>query len=122
MQLHGMSESIISDRDSKFTSKFWHELHRLLGAKLLMSTSFHPQTNGLSEQTIRSVSQILRSIVSPNQLDWIDKIPMVEFTLNSATSATTGFAPFKLNYGYLPRIIGGLHGTTKFVGVQEFAQ
>ncbi|GBE83164.1 Transposon Ty3-G Gag-Pol polyprotein [Sparassis crispa] len=122
VRLHGMPESIVSDRDSKFTSKFWRELHRLLGAKLLMSTLFHPQTDGLSERTIRSVSQILWSIVSPNQLDWIDKIPMVEFALNSAMSATTGFAPFELNYGYLPRMIGGLHGTTKFVDVQEFAQ
>ncbi|GBE77187.1 Transposon Ty3-G Gag-Pol polyprotein [Sparassis crispa] len=122
VRLHGMPESIVSDRDSKFTSKFWCELYRLLGAKLLMSTSFYPQTDRLCERTIRSVSQILRSIVSPNQLDWIDKIPMIEFALNSATSATTGFASFELNYGYLPRMIGGLHGTTKFVGVQKFAQ
>ncbi|GBE87762.1 Transposon Ty3-G Gag-Pol polyprotein [Sparassis crispa] len=103
VRLHGMPKSIVSDWDLKFTSKFWRELHRFLGAKLLMSTSFHPQTDGLSERTIQS-------------------IPMVEFVLNSATSATTGFAPFELNYGYLPRMIGGLHGTTKFVGMQEFAQ
>jgi hypothetical protein len=52
MKLHGLLSLIVSDRDSKFTSKWWRELHRLLGAKLLMSTSFHPQTDGQSEQAI----------------------------------------------------------------------
>jgi hypothetical protein len=42
VRLHGLAESIVSDRDSKFTSKFWRETHKILGTKLLMSTSFHP--------------------------------------------------------------------------------
>ena len=49
-QLHGLPTSIISDRDPKFTSKWWHELHRLLGTKLLMSTSFHLQMDGITER------------------------------------------------------------------------
>ncbi|OBZ73707.1 hypothetical protein A0H81_06571 [Grifola frondosa] len=47
---------------------------------------------------------------------------MVEFTLNSSASATTGFAPFELNYGYLPCMISGTHTNTNFAGVHEFAQ
>ena len=46
VRLHGMPESIVSDQDPKFTSKFWKKLHRLMGMKLLMSTSFHAQTDG----------------------------------------------------------------------------
>ena len=68
--LHRMLDSIVSDRDSKFTSKFWHELHHALGMKLLMSTSFHPQTDGHSEQAIRSIGQILHTTVSADQRDW----------------------------------------------------
>ena len=122
VRLHGLPESIVSDRDSKFTSRFWKELHRLLGTKLLMSTSFHPQTDGLSERTIRSISQILRTMVKPDQLDWVDKLPLVEFAINSATSASTGFAPFELNYGYLPRTMSGITTQSHFVGVKEFAE
>ena len=43
VHLHGLPSSIVSNWDFKFTSKWWHELHKMLGAKLLMSTSFHPQ-------------------------------------------------------------------------------
>ena len=67
VRLHGLATTIVSDRDSKFTSKFWKETHKLLGTKLLMSTSFHPQTDGASERMIRSVAQILRAIVRPDQ-------------------------------------------------------
>ena len=59
MRLHGIPESIVSDRDTKFTSIFWKELHRLMGSKLLMSTAFHPQTDGATEQANRSIAQIL---------------------------------------------------------------
>ena len=50
MRLHGVLESIVLDHDTKFTSTFWHELHRLMGTKLLMSTAFHPQTDGTTER------------------------------------------------------------------------
>ena len=108
VRLHGLADSIVSDRDSKFTSRFWRETHKLLGTKLLMSTSFHPQTDGASERAIRSIAQILRAMVRPDQRDWSEKVPMVEFALNSAVSSSSGFAPFDLNYGYMPRINPGI--------------
>jgi transposase InsO family protein len=122
VRLHGMPESIVSDRDSKFTSRFWRELHRSVGTKLLMSTSFHPQTDGHSERVIRSIGQMLRSMVSPDQKDWVSKIPMIEFALNSSVNSSTGFAPFELTYGYMPRITPFPTEDIKYPGVKAFAQ
>jgi len=108
VRLHGLPDSIVSDRDSKFTSKFWRETHRILGTKLMMSTAFHPQTDGATERANRSVGQILQTLVQPDQTDWVEKLPMVEFAINSNISSSTGFAPFELNYGYMPMFIGGI--------------
>jgi len=108
VQLHRLAETIISNRDSKFTSKFWRETHKMLGTKLFMSMLFHPQTDGTSESAIRSVTQILCTMVCPDQWDWSKKIPMVEFMLNSAISSLSGFTPFKLNYRYMPSLNPGL--------------
>ena len=59
MRLHGIPESIMSDRDTQFTSIFWKELQKLMGTKLLMLMAFHPQTDGATEQANRSIAQIL---------------------------------------------------------------
>jgi transposase InsO family protein len=99
VRLHGLPNSIVSDRDSKFTSKFWSETHQILGTKLLMSTPFHPQTDGATERTNRSVGQILQTSIQPNQTDWVKKLPLTEFAINSNLSSSTGFAPFELSYG-----------------------
>ena len=69
VRLHSLPESIVSDRDPKFMSAFWRELHHLLSTKLLMSTMFHPQTDGMSERMIQSINQILCATVEPEQLD-----------------------------------------------------
>ena len=67
-----------------------------------MSTAFHSQTDGATERANRSIAQILRTVVSNNQRDWSDKCLMVEFAINSSVNGTTGYAPFELNYGYMP--------------------
>lgn len=121
VRLHGLSDTIVSDRDSKFTSRFWQEVHRILGTKLLMSTAFHPQTDGATERANKSIGQILRTMVNPDQTDWVDKIPLVEFAINSNISSSTGFAPFELNYGFMPTLIGGILPTEDAKpGVKKF--
>ena len=60
-----------------------------------MSTMFDVQTDGASERTIRTVVQILWAMVQPDQKDWVAKLPMTEFTLNSSISSSTGFTPLK---------------------------
>lgn len=101
-RLHGMQEAIISDRDPKFTSGFWNALHRKIGTKLRMSTSAHPQTDGQSEVTNKTVGQIMRIFAEDNPDDWPSRTPDLEFAINSAPSAATSLSPFEVAYGYLP--------------------
>ncbi|GJR56078.1 putative reverse transcriptase domain-containing protein [Tanacetum coccineum] len=57
---HGVSTSIISDRDSRSTSRFWQSMQKALGTRLDMSTTYHPQTDGQSERTIQTLEDMLR--------------------------------------------------------------
>ncbi|GJQ93454.1 putative reverse transcriptase domain-containing protein [Tanacetum coccineum] len=59
---HGVSISIISDRDSRFTSRFWQSMQEALGTRLDMSTAYHPQTDGQSERTIQTLEDMLRAV------------------------------------------------------------
>ena len=106
VRLHGVASSIVSDRDPRFTSIFWNEVHRMLGTKLMMSTSFHPQTDGATERANRVINTVLRAVIQPDQSDWYEKLPLVEFAINSSENKSTGYAPFKLNYGYIPTLRG----------------
>jgi len=119
-KLHGLPERIISDRDSLFTSHFWKRLHRLLNTELRMSSAFHPQTDGATERANRTITQMIRQCVNPDQRGWVMKLPAVEFAINSARSSTTGFSPFQLNYGRNPSPMIW-RGEEEFPGVQVFA-
>ena len=92
-----------------------------MGTKLLVSTAFHPQMDGTTEQANHSIGQILRMIINDDQKNWADKFPMVEFALNSSVSTTTRFTPFELNQGYMPQIGMPTSFNTTFKGVKQFA-
>jgi len=70
VQLHGLPSSIICNQDFKFMLKWWHELHRIMGTKLLMSTSFHPQMDGATERANRSIGQMFWALIKPDQKNW----------------------------------------------------
>ncbi|KAJ3002426.1 hypothetical protein NUW54_g5855 [Trametes sanguinea] len=120
-KLHGLPERIISDRDTLFTSTFWQKLHALLGTELRLSLSYHPQTDGLTERANRTMTQMLRQCVWPDQKDWATRLPAVELAMNMARSETTGFSPFYLNYGQMPRSLVW-PSECEYPGVQAFAQ
>jgi hypothetical protein len=122
VKLHGYLRSIVSDRDARFTSKFWHQLQQALNTELLMSTTFHPQTDGATERANRTISQILRSIIRNDQTDWVRKIPLVEIAINASLSETTKHSPFGLNYGHLPRFseLGDSAHLASSEGVRNF--
>jgi hypothetical protein len=101
-RLHGVPRSLVSDRDSRFTSSFWKEVCSLLGVQQAMSTAFHPQTDGQTERVNRVLEEVLRSFVNPAQDDWDAYLPMVEFAINNAQHESTGASPFFLNHGQHP--------------------
>jgi hypothetical protein len=122
-RLHGLPKSIVSDRDTLFTSAFWTHLHDLIGVELKMSSAYHPQTDGSTERANRTAIQMLRQCVRPDQKDWALKLPVIEFAINSARSETTGYAPFFLNSGRMPRsLIWNKPDANEYPGVRIFAQ
>ena len=101
-KLHGLPRSIVSDRDTRFTSTFWKALWGMLGCELRMSTAFHPQTDGVTERDIRTVQETLRAYVSERQDDWDLRLAQAEYVYNNGVHAATQFTPFYLNYGVHP--------------------
>jgi hypothetical protein len=102
---NGIPLSIVSDRDKIFTSKFWKVLHRLTGVKLKMSTAYHPQTDGASERTNKTVDQVLRYFVDRHETGWVYALPRVRFNLMSSVNASMGYTPFHLHLGRTPRML-----------------
>ena len=109
--LHGLPDDIISDRDTKFTSAFWQNLQKLLGTNILMSTSFHPQTDGQTERMNSVLEDMLRHYVSPDQKDWDLFLSLAEFSMNNCYKSSIQCTPFQLVYGKQPKTPASAHLT-----------
>ncbi|GJU74087.1 putative reverse transcriptase domain, ribonuclease H-like domain, aspartic peptidase domain protein, partial [Tanacetum coccineum] len=96
---HGIPVSIISDRDSHFTSRVWQSLHKALGTQLNLSTAYHPQTDGQSERTIQTLEDMLRACVIDFGNGWDRHLPLVEFSYNNSYHTSIKTAPFEALYG-----------------------
>ncbi|GJR59973.1 retrotransposon protein, putative, ty3-gypsy subclass [Tanacetum coccineum] len=96
---HRVPVSIISDRDSKFTSHFWKSLNEALGTQLDMSTAYHPQTDGQSERTIQTLEDLLRACVIDFGKGWDRHLPLAEFLYNNSYHTSIKDAPFEALYG-----------------------
>ena len=99
VRLHGVPASIVSDRDLRFTSRFWQSLQDALGTQLRMSSTYHPQTDGQSERTIQSLEDLLRTYVLDHLGTWSDMLPLVEFMYNNSYHSNIGMAPYEALYG-----------------------
>ncbi|GJW49973.1 putative reverse transcriptase domain-containing protein [Tanacetum coccineum] len=96
---HGVPISIISDRDSRFTSRFWQSMQEALGTRLDMSTAYHPQTDGQSERTIQTLEDMLRACVLDFGGSWDVHLPLVKFSYNNSYHFSIRCASFEALYG-----------------------
>jgi len=83
-RLHGFLESIISYRDSKFTSLFWQTLHAEIGTQLNFSSSYHPKCDGKTERVNKILEYILRIFYMEQQHKWEDYLYLIECSYNNA--------------------------------------
>ncbi|KAG3194823.1 hypothetical protein PC128_g9042 [Phytophthora cactorum] len=90
---HGLPETFVSDRDTRFTAAFWQTLFQLLGTRLHMSTADHPQTDGQTERVNRVLEDTLRSVCAAAPHTWSERLPVVDFALNNAVHASPASTP-----------------------------
>ncbi|KAG0156271.1 hypothetical protein PDIDSM_3448 [Penicillium digitatum] len=103
-KLHGLPNTVVSDRGPQFVAQFWKHLTKRLRITNLLSTAYHPETDGQTERANAVLEQYLRAYVSYLQDDWSEWLPLAEFTANSHYSESTRVSPFYANYGFHPRI------------------
>ena len=102
-RLHGLPSKIISDRDTRWTSSFWSSIMNSLDVQLNLSTSFHPQTDALSENRHRTLALWMRAFSERQKSLWTESLPLLEFALNNSTNATISMSPFEADCGFQPR-------------------
>ncbi|KAI3814357.1 hypothetical protein L1987_19110 [Smallanthus sonchifolius] len=96
---HGVPLNIISDRDARFTSRFWQSLQTALGTRLDLSTAYHPQTDGQTERTIQTLEDMLRACVIDFGGNWDSHLSLIEFSYNNSYHTSINMAPFEALYG-----------------------
>ena len=102
---NGLPLEIVSDRDKLFISRFWKALHKLTNVNLKMSSAYHPETDGSSERTNKTVIQCIRFAVERDQKGWVHALPKVRFDIMNTVNASTNFTPFQLRFGKSARIL-----------------
>ena len=103
IRLHGIPDSIVSDRGSIFTSHFWKSRTSMMDLKRRLSTAFHPQTDGQTERMNQTVEQYLRIYCNYQQDNWTNLLSLAEFAYNNAHQPMIDCSPFYANFGFHPK-------------------
>jgi hypothetical protein len=99
-RLHGLPRVLVCDRDPKSVSAFWQTLWRRLGTRLNMSSSRHPETDGLTERVNNTFQQLLRCFCCYDGSDWITLLPQMEFAHNASRALGIEHTLFEANFGF----------------------
>ena len=121
-KLHGLLESVVSDREPQFAVELMKELNRMLGIQTRLSTAFHPQTDGQTEQMDQKLKQYLRFFVEYRQKDWPEWLVSAEFAVNNKAHMATKVLPFRANYGRELRMRDDIKRKGKVEKAVEFVE
>ena len=121
-KLHGLLESVVSDRGPQFVVESTKELNRILGIETRLSMAFHPQTDGQIEQINQELEQYLRFFVDHRQKDWLEWLASAEFVVNNKAHLAMKVSPFMVNYGRELRMEGDIKKRGKVEKAMEFAE
>src|SRR5258706_12664442 len=119
---HGLPEEVISNRGPTFVSNFSCNLATLLGVKLTLSTSYHPQTDGQTEHVNQEIEVYLQVFISHQQDDWADWLPLAEFAYNNKVHAATCQTLFELDASQHPCLWVEPMRTSTIEAVDAFAR
>jgi hypothetical protein len=104
-KLHGLPNSIISDRDPVFTRAFWRKLFQLAGTALKMSSSYHPQIDGQIEHVNQCLETFLHCLVHSCPKRWKAWLPATQFWYNLSFHSIVGHSSFEALYGRKLRVL-----------------
>ncbi|UYV78663.1 hypothetical protein LAZ67_16002321, partial [Cordylochernes scorpioides] len=99
---HGAPRYLISDRGSQFTSNLVKEITKICQIQHCLTTSYHPQTNGLTERLNRTLINMISMYVNVDQRNWDEILPFITHAYNTTIQDTTKYSPFFLLYGREP--------------------
>ena len=121
-RLHGLPESVVSDRGPQFAVELTKELNRMLGIRTKLSTIFHPQTDGQTEYMNQELEQYLWFFVDHRQKNWPEWLVLAEFAINNKVHSTTKISLFMANYGRELKMGGDIRRKEKMEKVMEFVE
>ena len=121
-KLHGLLESVVSDRGPQFVAELTKKLNRMLEIKTRLSTAFHPQTDRQTEKMNQELEQYLRFFIEHRQKDWPEWMAVAEFAINNKIHTTTKVLLFMANYGRELRKGGDIRRKGKVESTTEFME
>lgn len=101
-RLHGLPNTIMTDKDFIFTSQFWQHLFKSMGTRLNLSTAYHPQSDGQTERLNKCLESYLRAMAFSHPKKWMNWLPLAEWWYNTNYHSALKTTPFEALYGTPP--------------------